>query len=113
MWTPFWLSLSSTAISEMIDRTADSDKMDSSKGSTMPIVSIAIALLAISPVDVGAPEAAKSQKPVCKVFQVTGSLVRKRRVCYSQKEWSNINSRDREAAERFVESNRGLPPGGE
>lgn len=77
----------------------------------MPIVSVAIALLAVSPVEAPAPAATKPEKPVCRVFQVTGSLVRKRRVCHSAKEWARINSQDREAAERFVEDNRGVPPG--
>jgi len=78
----------------------------------MSIVSVAIALLAISPVEATAPAAAKPEKPVCKTFQVTGSLVRKRRVCHSRKEWANINSQDREAAERFVDDSRGVPPAG-
>lgn len=77
----------------------------------MPIVSVAIALLAASPAEATAPVAAKPEKPICKVFQETGSLVRKRRVCHSRKEWARINSQDREAAERFVEDSRGVPAG--
>ena len=49
---------------------------------------------------------------VCKKFEVTGSLVKKKKVCHTRAEWKKINERDQDAARKFVDENRGLPPAG-
>ena len=54
---------------------------------------------------------AAADKVVCKRFEVTGSLVKKRRACYTQAEWKKMNERDQDAARNMIDENRGRPSG--
>jgi hypothetical protein len=58
-----------------------------------------------------APASRAADEVICKKFEVTGSLVKKRRVCHTRAEWAKINDRDQAAARQFVDDNRGRPPG--
>jgi len=51
------------------------------------------------------------EKPICRSFAETGSLVKKRRVCHTKAEWARLNERTSDEAIRLVEENRGRPPG--
>ncbi|HEV7233551.1 MAG TPA: hypothetical protein VGN36_04845 [Sphingorhabdus sp.] len=50
---------------------------------------------------------ASTDKVVCKKFEVTGSLVKKKRVCHRQSEWARINQRDNDAARKYVQDHAG------
>ena len=66
-------------------------------------------MLAISaPVAVADDKPAENKK-ICRTYQVTGSLVRTRRVCYTAKEWTRIRADERDAAERYIMDNAGKP----
>lgn len=60
-----------------------------------------------------APPSAPTVDPViCKKFDETGSLVRKRKVCKTKSQWSKATSELQDSMNRFVEDRRGRPPGG-
>jgi hypothetical protein len=42
----------------------------------------------------------------CRVLDVTGSLVKKDRVCKTNREWEALRTRNNSEAERFIEQNR-------
>ena len=48
----------------------------------------------------------------CKRMQVTGSIAKRPRVCRTNAEWARIADIEQSEANRFVEDNRGRPPGG-
>ena len=74
----------------------------------MIIQSMIVAMLASG---AAAPAPGAADKVICKRFDVTGSLVKKRRVCLTRAEWAKMNDGDQDAARRFVDENRGRPPG--
>ena len=49
---------------------------------------------------------------ICKRFDETGSLARKRKVCRTKSEWSKATSELQDSMNRFVEDRRGRPPSG-
>jgi hypothetical protein len=49
---------------------------------------------------------------ICKRFDETGSLARKRKVCKTKSEWSKSTSELQDSMNRFVEERRGRPPTG-
>nr|WP_295374268.1 hypothetical protein [uncultured Sphingosinicella sp.] len=59
--------------------------------------------------------AATAPKPadqvVCRRFAETGSLVKKRRVCYTRAQWAKMNERTQDAARQFVDENRSVVSG--
>ena len=58
-----------------------------------------------------APPAAPPANPmICKKFDETGSLARKRKVCKTKAEWSKSTSELQTEMNRFVEERRGKPP---
>ena len=73
----------------------------------MMIFSMIIAMLLP---ETPAPAPSPDDKVVCKRFDVIGSLVKKRKVCYTRAEWKKMNERDQDAARKFVDENRGYPP---
>ena len=48
---------------------------------------------------------------ICKRFAETGSLVKKRKVCYTAREWTVRNDAEREAPTTWVEGMRSKPSG--
>lgn len=59
------------------------------------------------------PPTAPSADPViCKRFDETGSLARKRKVCKTKSEWSKSTAELQDSMNRFVEERRGRPPTG-
>jgi hypothetical protein len=66
--------------------------------------SILIAMLASGPAAI-APNA--SDEVVCKRFLVPGSLVKKRRVCYTRAQWKKMIEQEQDAVYKFIEGNRG------
>ena len=48
---------------------------------------------------------------ICKRFAETGSLVKKRKVCYTARQWTVRNDAEREAATTWVEGMRSKPSG--
>ncbi|MGH6696028.1 hypothetical protein [Sphingopyxis sp.] len=73
-----------------------------------------IALLVLgSGTEAPLPAAAPAADPViCKRFDETGSLARKRKVCKTKAEWSKSTSELQDTMNRFVEDRRGRPPSG-
>ena len=61
------------------------------------------ALIATSPAVAQAPSAADpdADKRVCKRFEVTGSLVKKKKVCKTKAEWLRSQMEAREATEKW------------
>ena len=49
---------------------------------------------------------------ICKRFDETGSLARKRKVCRTKSEWSKATSELQDSMNRFVVDRRGRPPPG-
>ena len=69
-------------------------------------------LLLGSGADTPPAEPAKPADPViCKTYDVTGSLVRKKKVCRTKSEWSKAASELNETLNRFVEDRRTRPAG--
>ena len=52
-----------------------------------------------------------SERLICKRFAETGSLVKKRKVCYTAREWTARNDAERDAATTWVEGMRSKPSG--
>lgn len=49
----------------------------------------------------------------CRILDVTGSLVKKEKVCKTNQEWEELRSRNNSEAQRFIEQNRtGSNPNG-
>ena len=48
---------------------------------------------------------------ICKRFAETGSLVKKRKVCYTARQWTTLNDKERDAATTWVDSMRTRPSG--
>ena len=61
----------------------------------------------------GAPAAPEPEKMICRRYAETGSLVKKRRVCHTAKEWARIGDLANAEATRFVEEHRSRPSGGQ
>lgn len=58
-----------------------------------------------------APPVAPPADPIiCKRFDETGSLARKRKVCKTRAQWSKSTSELQTEMNRFVEERRGKPP---
>lgn len=55
---------------------------------------------------------AAPEKMICRRFGVTGSLVKKRKVCYTKAQWARLNMEEGIAARNFVQENQNRPPGG-
>jgi hypothetical protein len=64
---------------------------------------------------VSAQVSAPSEKPKdrsdpdyvrCRVLDVTGSLVKKDKICKTNREWEALRTRNNSEAERFIEQNR-------
>ncbi len=53
----------------------------------------------------------ESDRLVCKRFAETGSLVKKRKVCYTARQWATLNDNERDAATTWVEGMRSKPSG--
>ncbi len=75
----------------------------------MPDLLIALLLLVSNG---EATSAAPSDPVICKKFVETGSLVRKKKICRTQSEWTTESSSLRDSAARFVEERRARPPTG-
>ncbi|MDO9364374.1 MAG: hypothetical protein Q7T60_15705 [Sphingopyxis sp.] len=58
------------------------------------------------------PTAPAADPLICKRFDETGSLARKRKVCKTKSEWSKSTSELQDTMNRFVEERRGRPPTG-
>jgi hypothetical protein len=56
------------------------------------------------------PSASVADPMICKRFDETGSLARKRKVCKTKSEWSKSTSELQDSMNRFVEDRRGRPP---
>ena len=82
---------------------------------TVPAVFFAVALLteaAAAPPPV-APD--PDDRVVCRVYDVTGSLARKKRICHTTREWRQMSQDAREGAERLQDKGHSAPgtlPGG-
>jgi hypothetical protein len=48
---------------------------------------------------------------ICKQFEETGSLIRKRKVCKTKSQWAKASSEMQETLNRFVEDRRTRPAG--
>jgi len=48
---------------------------------------------------------------ICKQYEETGSLVKKRKVCRTKSEWAKSSSEMQETLNRFVEDRRTRPAG--
>jgi hypothetical protein len=57
----------------------------------MLITSMLIAMLAPGTVEAPATAPRQAGKLICKRFEVTGSVVKKERVCYTRAQWSKVN----------------------
>jgi hypothetical protein len=75
----------------------------------MPDLLIALLLLGSN---ADAPPAEPADPVICKKFAETGSLVRKKKICRTQSEWTTESSSLRDSAARFVEERRARPPTG-
>jgi hypothetical protein len=64
-------------------------------------------ILAVLASGTTAPASRAADEVICKKFEVTGSLVKKRRVCHTKAEWAKIKDFEQDAARKFVEDNRG------
>lgn len=60
---------------------------------------------------VATPVSADAAKPVCRRIDVTGSLVRKERVCKTPAEWREIDYHGNRYARAIVEYSQGRPSG--
>lgn len=55
----------------------------------------------------------ESDRLICKKFLETGSLVKKRKQCFTQEQWDKIAASQRDGATRLVDELRGRPSGGQ
>lgn len=68
-------------------------------------------LLAFLLLGAGADAPPPADPIICKKYEETGSLVRKRKVCRTKSEWAKANSELQETMNRFVEDRRTRPAG--
>lgn len=55
------------------------------------------------------PPSPPADPMICKKFDETGSLARKRKVCKTKAEWSKSTSELQDSMNRFVDERRGRP----
>lgn len=58
-----------------------------------------------------APPPPAADPVICKRYEETGSLVKKRKVCRTKSEWAKSSSEMQETLNRFVEDRRTRPAG--
>lgn len=71
---------------------------------------LVIALLLLAS-ETDAPLAEPADPIICKKFDETGSLVRKKKICRTKSQWAKESSQLRDSATRFVEERRGRARG--
>lgn len=64
------------------------------------------------PAGAAEPEPAPGDRIVCRRQAVTGSLVKRERVCHSVDEWRRLSERHNDTARDMVDQNRTRPAGG-
>ena len=57
------------------------------------------------------PASASNEQPVCRRIEVTGSLVRKERVCKTKAEWRTVDENGNTRARAIVDYSTGRPSG--
>ncbi|WP_428632009.1 hypothetical protein [Sphingopyxis sp.] len=56
------------------------------------------------------PSSPPAEPMICKRFDETGSLARKRKVCKTKADWAKSTAELQDSMNRFVEERRGKPP---
>jgi hypothetical protein len=72
----------------------------------MLVRSVALSLvLTLTAMPAAAEEKAKAggDKVICKKFQETGSLVKKKKRCFTESEWTRIQTSQNEGSRKFVQ----------
>ena len=77
----------------------------------MYVASIVLAVLLQAPSAQPAADTKSDPEMVCRRIAVTGSLVRKERVCKTQGEWRRLADRGNAVAREIVDWGRGRPSG--
>lgn len=75
-------------------------------------VTLAMLIQAASTTPVVATAPAGDDEMVCRRIEVTGSLVRRERVCKTRGEWRRLADSGNAGARAIVEHSTGRPPGG-
>ncbi len=75
-------------------------------------MSFLMTLLLLAPdAEVAPPSPPPADPVICKRYEETGSLIKKRKVCRTKSEWAKSASEMQETLNRFVEDRRTRPAG--
>lgn len=74
-------------------------------------MSLIMTLLLLAPDAEVAPPPPPADPVICKRYEETGSLIKKRKVCRTKSEWTKATSEMQETLNRFVEDRRTRPAG--
>jgi hypothetical protein len=80
---------------------------------TRSTIFAAVLAVTIAPASVAAQEEsgepAKPEKKICRTEKMTGSLTRRTRICLTEAQWREVNSRTRKGVDEMVSGASGAP----
>ena len=74
-------------------------------------VALAVLLQTATTPATAMPASAPADSPICRRIEVTGSLVRKERVCKTKAEWRAVDENGKSRARAIVDYSTGRPTG--